>query len=69
MDLRNVLAQLRDERDSIDTAIADLERLAQSRHRPTGRARTMAASASSDGANHNPPRPDGILQDDTPSTD
>jgi hypothetical protein len=37
MDLNNVLAQLRAERDAIAAAISNLERLAQGRHRGPGR--------------------------------
>src|ERR1017187_8148235 len=37
MDLKNVLAQLRDEREALDAAISNLERLEHNRHHGPGR--------------------------------
>jgi hypothetical protein len=54
MDLKNVLAQLRDERDALDLAISNLERLEYDRHRSPGRPPSLVATSSSNGTNHGP---------------
>jgi len=52
MDLASVLAQLRKERDAIETVISNLERLEQVGRRGPGRPPNLAAKGSSNGANH-----------------
>jgi hypothetical protein len=49
MDLRDVLAQLRGERDALDSAIANLERLENERHRNPGRQPSLVTRSSNDG--------------------
>ena len=52
MDLKNVLAQLHEERDTLDSAISSLERLEQGRHRGPGRPPGLTAkSPSTNGTN------------------
>ena len=52
MDLKNVLAQLRAERDALDAAISNLERLDQDRHRAPGRSPVLVTKSSTNGTNH-----------------
>jgi len=52
MDLKNVLAQLRDERDALDAAISNLQRLEHERHRAPGRPPSLVTKSSSNGTNH-----------------
>ena len=52
MDLKSVLAQLQRERDALDAAIANLERLENSRHRDPGRSPNLVAKPSTNGTNH-----------------
>jgi len=46
MDLPNILAQLRKEREALDVVIANLERLEQAGHRGPGRPPNIVKSAS-----------------------
>ena len=64
MDLRDVLAQLRGERDALDAAISNLERLEHERHRGPGRPPSLMMKSSTNGTNHghsalNPPLGEG----------
>jgi hypothetical protein len=52
MDLKNVLAQLHAERDALDAAISNLERLEHERHRAPGRSPGLMTNGSSNGTNH-----------------
>jgi hypothetical protein len=52
VDLKSVLAQLQRERDALDAAIANLERLENSRHRDPGRSPSLVAKSSTNGTNH-----------------
>ena len=59
VDLKNVLAQLRAERDAVDTAISNLERLAYERHlgpgRPSGFVTKSSTAPSSSRRSPSPP--------------
>lgn len=57
MDLENVLAQLREERDRLDAAISDLERLDQSPRRHPDHPRRFVTSPNR-GTNHRHRPPD-----------
>jgi hypothetical protein len=63
MDLTNILAELRKERDAIDAAISALERLRQGvGRRDAGLPPTQVAKGATNGANHGhslPDRPSG----------
>ena len=52
MDLNNVLAQLRDERDALDAAISNLERLEHDRHRSPGRQPGLVTKSSTNGTSN-----------------
>jgi hypothetical protein len=52
MDLKNVLTQLRDERDALDAAISHLERLEHDRPRGPGRPPSSVTKSSANGTNH-----------------
>jgi hypothetical protein len=52
MDLKDVLAQLRDERDALDAAISNLERLEHNRLRSPGRPPSLVTKSSTNGTNH-----------------
>jgi hypothetical protein len=52
MDLQNLLAQLRDERDALDAAISNLERLEHNRPRGPGRPPGLATKSPTNGTNH-----------------
>ncbi len=52
MDLKSVLAQLQQERDALDAAITNLQRLENSRHRDPGRSPSLVAKSSTNGTNH-----------------
>ena len=54
MDLKDVLAQLRGERDALDAAIANLERLEYGRHRSPGRPPGFLTKGATNGINHGP---------------
>jgi hypothetical protein len=52
MDLKNVLAQLHAERDALDVAISNLERLENERRRIPGRSPSLVTKSSTNGTNH-----------------
>ena len=52
MDLKNVLAQLRGERDALEAAISNLERLEQDRRRGPGRPPSLVTKSPTNGTNH-----------------
>ncbi len=52
MDLKSVLAQLHREREALDAAIANLERLENSRHRDPDRSPSLVAKSPTNGTNH-----------------
>jgi hypothetical protein len=52
VDLKRVLAELQRERDALDAAIVNLERLENSRHRDPGRSPSLVAKSSTNGTNH-----------------
>jgi hypothetical protein len=52
MDLRDVLAQLRGERDALDAAISNLERLEHERPRGPGRPPSLMTKSPTNGTNH-----------------
>ena len=51
LDLRNVLAQLREERDALDAAISNLERLYRDRHRGPGSLSGLVTKSFTNGTN------------------
>jgi hypothetical protein len=53
MDLNNVLAQLHAERDALDAAISNLERLERARHDTPGRSPNLVTKTPTNGTNHN----------------
>ena len=59
MDLKKVLAQLHSERDGLDAAITNLERLDHSRHPGPGRPTGLVIKSSTNGTSHDysPPPP------------
>ena len=71
MDMKDVLAQLREERDRIDTAIAGLEGLGVERPRGPGRpprlvTKSVMAKSSTNGFNHSYIPPDGASGEPLP---
>jgi hypothetical protein len=58
MDLTKVLSELRKERDAIDAAISNLERLGQGGRRGAGFPPVLVAKSTSNGANHGCRPPD-----------
>jgi hypothetical protein len=52
MNLKDVLAQLREERDRLDTAILNLERLEHGHHRGPGRPPSFVTKSHADNTNH-----------------
>ena len=52
MNLKDVLAQLREERDRIDSAISNLERLEYGQHRGPGRPPSFVTKSHTDNTNH-----------------
>jgi hypothetical protein len=52
VDLKSVLAQLHREREALDAAIANLERLENSRLRDPGRSPSLVPKSPTNGANH-----------------
>jgi hypothetical protein len=64
MNLKDVLAQLREERDRIDSAISNLERLESRHHRGPGRPPSFVTKGNTNNTNHHShtlpdPEPDG----------
>jgi hypothetical protein len=59
MNLEGVLAQLREERDALDAAISNLERLEHSQRRGPSRPRRFVTTSPTNGTNHRhqPPGP------------
>jgi hypothetical protein len=60
MDLKNVLAQLREERDRLNAAISNLERLEYGRHRGPGRPPGLVTKVSNNGTHRGFRLPDGF---------
>ena len=57
MDLRDVLTQLRKERDAINAAIINLERLEQGWQRGPDRSPLLSSNGHNNGVSHASPRP------------
>jgi len=53
MDLKDVLTQLREQREALDAAIYSLERLERGGHRGPGRPPGVVTKSSTNGRNHN----------------
>jgi hypothetical protein len=59
MDLKKILAQLREERETLDVVISSLERVEHGRRRGPGRPPNWVTKSATNGANpaHRPPTP------------
>jgi hypothetical protein len=58
MNFKNVLDQLREERDTLDEAISNLERLERGRNRGPGRPPSFLTKGHTNNGNHNHTPPD-----------